>query len=100
MGKNFVCLYRQTIRRIYTIFNMVHAMLDMNNIYQFQDIWRIFTRVRARTDRWTDGQTNWMHKLFSSLLENVKKNVNSFGLNVAIKKITFSPLKFTSKTEV
>ena len=47
--KTFVCLCRQTISRIYTIFNTVHAMSGINNIYQFQDIWRIFTRVRVRT---------------------------------------------------
>ena len=47
--KTFVCLCRQTISRIYTIFNTVHAMSDINNIYQFEDIWRIFTRVRVRT---------------------------------------------------
>ena len=47
--KTFVCLCRQTISRIYTIFNTVHAISDINNIYQFQDLWRIFTRVRVRT---------------------------------------------------
>ena len=26
-------------------------MPDMNSIYKFQDIWRIFTRVKARTER-------------------------------------------------
>ena len=40
----------------------------MNNMYQFQDILRIFTRVRA----WTDRQTNQMDKRFSALLEGVK----------------------------
>ena len=50
--------------------------------YQFQDIWRIFTRVRARTDRQTDGrtdrqtdiQTSRMHKHFSTSFESVKNN--------------------------
>ena len=77
-----MCLCRQTISRIYTIFNTVHAMSDMNNIYQFQDIWRIFTRVRARTGRRTDGQTgrqtNRMHKHFWTLLESVKKQKQKF----------------------
>ena len=36
--EKFVCLGRQTICRKYTIFNTVHAMPDMNNIYKFQDI--------------------------------------------------------------
>ena len=39
---------------MYTIFNMVHVMSCMNNAYQFQDIWRIFTRVKACTDRQTE----------------------------------------------
>ena len=56
--KTFVCLCRQTMSRIYIFFNTVHSMSDMNNIYQFQNIWRIFTRVRAPTDRKTDGQTD------------------------------------------
>ena len=48
---------------------MVYAMSDMNNIYQFQDGWRIFRRVRA----WTDKQANQIQKYFSTLLESVKK---------------------------
>ena len=39
---------------IYINFNTVHAMSDINNIYQFQDISRIFARVRERTDRQTE----------------------------------------------
>ena len=71
--KTFVCLCRQTISRIYTIFNTVHAMSDKNNIYQFQDITKIFTRVRAWTDGQTDKQTECI-KHFSTLLESVNKN--------------------------
>ena len=44
---HFVCC-------MYTIFNTVHNMSDINNIHQFQDIWRIFKRVWARTDRQTE----------------------------------------------
>ena len=49
--KTFVCLCRQTISRI-----TVHAMSDMNSIYQFQDIWRIFTRVIECGQRQTHRQ--------------------------------------------
>ena len=63
--KTFVCLCRQTIRRICIIFNKVHSMSNMNKIHQFEDKWRIFTRVRARTDR----QINRTHNHFSTLLE-------------------------------
>ena len=66
--KTFVCLCRQIVSRIYTIFNPVYAMSDINNLYKFQDISRIFTKVRA----WTDRQTNRMHKHFLTLLERVK----------------------------
>ena len=51
---------------------MVHAISDMNNTYQFQEIWRIFTRVRA----WTDRPTKRMNKHFSTLLESVKKKAD------------------------
>ena len=78
--KNFVCLCRQTISRMFNVFNEVHAMSDMNNIYQFQDIWKIFTRVRARSDR----QTNRMHKHFSTLLESVSKKNNNKTSSVDI----------------
>ena len=82
--KAFVCLCRQTISRICTLFNTVHSMSNINNMYQFQDIWRIFTRGRARTDRRTERrtdrqtnrQTNRMHKHFSTLLESVKNRLS------------------------
>ena len=55
----FVSLCRQTNSRIYTIFKTVHAMPDMNNIYQFQDIWRILPRLKSgQWDRKTDGNTD------------------------------------------
>ena len=56
--KTSVCLCRRTVNPTYTIFNTVHAVSDMSNIFKFQDIWRIFTRVRACTDGQTDGQTD------------------------------------------
>ena len=40
---------------MHTIFNTVHAMSDMNNIYQFQDIGKYLLELdRAQTDRQTD----------------------------------------------
>ena len=48
-------VYRQTSSRIHVILNAVHAMTHNNNINQFQDIFKIFTRVRgAETDVQTD----------------------------------------------
>ena len=34
-GKLFCVSVDKTVSRIHTILNTVHAMLDMNNIYQF-----------------------------------------------------------------
>ena len=53
VSESFCGFCRQTISRMYIIFNAVHAMPDMNNTYQFQDILKIFTRVRSRSDRQT-----------------------------------------------
>ena len=55
--KTFVCLCKQTISSICTIFNTVRTLSDMNSIHQFQDIGRIFMIVIARTGRQTDRQT-------------------------------------------
>ena len=71
-SKTFVRLYRRTISSICTIFKMVHATSDMNNIHKFQDIWRILARVKACTDRLT-GSMN-------------KKDVKKIHL-VGIKKV-------------
>ena len=38
VSENFVFLCRQTINRMHTLFHTVHAMSDMNSIYQFKDI--------------------------------------------------------------
>ena len=48
-------------------------MSYMNNIYKFQDIRKIFMRVRASADGRTDKQINRIHKYFSTLLESVNK---------------------------
>ena len=43
--KNFVSLCRWTFRPMFSIFNAVHSISNMNNIYKFQDVGSIFTRV-------------------------------------------------------
>ena len=58
-SENFVYLCKQTISCIHTIFNTVHAISDMNEIYQLQNILSIFTRVRAYTDRKTECTINF-----------------------------------------
>ena len=50
----FVGLCRKTIKPLSTIFNTVHAISDINNMYEFKDILRIFTRIKACTDRETE----------------------------------------------
>ena len=65
--KTFVCLCRQTISRTYTIFYTVHAMSDINNMYQFQDIWRIFTRVKSA------DAVFWLSKTITSWEEGKKR---------------------------
>ena len=69
--KTFVCLCRQTTSRIYTIFNTVQSMSDINNIYINFKIFEKYLREfeRAQTDR----QTGKPNKHFSTLLESVKK---------------------------
>ena len=57
--KTFVCLCRQTISFTYTIFNTVHAMSDINNIYQFINF-KTFEEYllelkHEQTDRQTEG---------------------------------------------
>ena len=62
--KTFQCLCRGTNRRIYTIFNTIHAVSDMNNMYQFQ-IFEEYLRSLERVQ--TERQTNRMHKHLSTL---------------------------------
>ena len=85
--KTFVCLCRRTVNPTYTIFNTVHAISDMSNIFKFQNIWRIFTRVRARTDGQTDRQTNRMHKHFSTLFESVKNEIIKSKISRSQRKL-------------
>ena len=67
--KTVVCLSRQTISRIYTILNIVHAMSDMNDAYKFEDYLRELECVLL-----TDSQTDKpIHKQFLRLSECVKK---------------------------
>ena len=62
VSEKFGGFCRRTVSPMHAIFNTVHAMLQINNIFQFQDIRRIFTGVRSCTDgqidRQTDGQRN------------------------------------------
>ena len=69
--KTFVCLCKQTISRMCNIFNMVHAMSDMNITHKFKDI-EEYSRVLKHRE--TDRQRNRMHKHFSTLLESLKKD--------------------------
>ena len=51
-SKTFVCLCIFTINRIDAFFNAVHVISDMNNLYKFEDIWKIITRVkRSQIDK-------------------------------------------------
>ena len=56
--KAFVCLCRRILNSMHTIFNTVHSVSDMNSTYKFQDISRIFTKVRACTDGQTNSKTD------------------------------------------
>ena len=116
--KTFVCLCRQTISRTYAIFNTVHAMSDINTIYQFQDIRRIFTRVRAWTNGRTDRQTeciNTFQLCWKVLLRNKSKfkgyiyifiihnlgkfQINKCKLNLSIIHTSFCFIFFFTDTE-
>ena len=51
--KTFVCLCRLTVNPKYTIFNTVHGISDIRNIYKgFEEYLRELER--AQTDRQTD----------------------------------------------
>ena len=51
---SFVYLCTYTMNARHSVFSVKHAIPDMKNISQFQDISRIFPRIRRGTDRWTD----------------------------------------------
>ena len=55
--KNFVCLCKRIFSPIHTIFSIIHSISDMNKIYKFHDVGRIFTIVRACKDGCADKQT-------------------------------------------
>ena len=71
-SKTFVCLCRRTVSLIHTIFNTVHDVLNTNDTFKFQDIWRKFTRVRACTDRRTDKQTECILQLCWKVLKKAE----------------------------
>ena len=62
----FVHLYIGTIISIYTVFIAVYVISNMNNIYKFQDYWRIFTIVRA----WIKTQSNKMYAFFNFVINS------------------------------
>ena len=58
LKNSFARSCKKTINPINTIFNREHAGVHHDNISKFGDDTIIFTRVRARTDRQTDIQTD------------------------------------------
>ena len=54
--KTFVCLCRQTVNHMYTIFNTVHAMSDINNIYIYFKTFEEY--LRELESGQTNGQTD------------------------------------------
>ena len=50
---------------------MAHAESEMNNTFKFQDIWTMLIRVKACTDRQTNGRRDKPHA--STLLNFVGK---------------------------
>ena len=79
VSENFVCLCRQTLSPIHTIFSTVYSISDLNIIHKFQDNSRIFTRVRECTEGQTNKQKNRMHKHYSTLFENIKYRYKTFS---------------------
>ena len=80
--KSFVYLCRRTFCPMYTIFNTIHAIADVSNIYKLQDIWRLFTRVRTHSDRQTESintfQLCW--KMFKTISDREEKEKNRKSL--------------------
>ena len=70
----FLCAYTWTVRPINTIFSRKRAIPDLNNLYPFQAIQRIFTKIRARKDT----QSNRIHNYFPILLESIQNNFLPF----------------------
>ena len=68
---SFVSPGAKTISPTNTIFNKKHSVPDRNNMYKYHGIRRMFTRIRAYTDR----QTSQMYKHFSALMESVKMEI-------------------------
>lgn len=58
------------------MFKRVHAMGNLDNIHKLYDNPTKFIRVRERTD----GQTDLIHKCFSTLLEGVKQKELTYKL--------------------
>ena len=63
----FACSCAWIIRHTCIIFNTKYSIVFRNNIYKYEDIRRIFTRIKSRTDRQTENintyQLRWKNKL-------------------------------------
>ena len=96
--KTFVCLCRRTVNLMYAIFNLVHAISDMSNIFKFQNVWRIFTRVRACTDGQLERQTECINtfQLCWKVLKNHYSFWNWFGLVASKIMIHFFQFTFSN----
>ena len=63
-----MCTRTQTIGHICTISNAKHSIVDLNSIYQFQDIQRIFTRIKVHTDTEIDKQANKVRRSLAQMI--------------------------------
>ena len=73
--KTFVYFCRRTLTPMQAIFTAVHSVSNVNNIYKFHNIWRIFMRLRACIDGRTDKQTESINsfQLYRKTLVILKK---------------------------
>ena len=69
---------KRKLSPMHTIITAEHSEINLNNLYQFQDVQRIFTRTRAYTDRFTTGY----HKHFLFSFASVKKAFRFYSLKL------------------
>ena len=85
---------------MHNVYNLKCAVVDLNEIYQFQGFHRIIVRNRmqkgrCQADRQTDRQTDSI-KTFSALRESIiKSNIisTSIHLSLALKNISRNEMK-------
>ena len=76
--KTFECLCRETISRLYTILNTVHAMLDIITHINFKTFDEYLRELECgQTDRQTDRQTECLN-IFQLCWKGLKKRVRKF----------------------